>query len=305
MNNLKISIALFAVIFLLSACFKQNKDGNDSSEGTKLELDSVVQILPNEALQAFTVIVQTTDSTPENMLIVANRFKELFATESTLVVDSAIIKFEKFYQKVEANLNEKMMNDTTDYSVIWTGEPVPTSIKNFQKSLKDNGFRLASSEGMAYVLQDRSFVAKHLYDFISIEMKNYLMQIQKESDEGFADDGYITISPRQHVERIIWYENFIAQNSGFILIENCRNYHKAYVTYLFTGIDNSPLYENEELHKLNPYFETAYKLVLSKYTESELAKLTKPYYEALKANDKNKAKQMLKDYHVKGLILNF
>ena len=139
MNNLKISIALFAVIFLLSACFKQNKDGNDSSEGTKLELDSVVQILPNEALQAFTVFVQTTDSTPENMLIVANRFKELFATESTLVVDSAIIKFEKFYQKVEANLNEKMMNDTTDYSVIWTGEPVPTSIKNFQKSLKDNG----------------------------------------------------------------------------------------------------------------------------------------------------------------------
>jgi hypothetical protein len=305
MINFKITLSLLIVAFVLSACFKKNNEQHDNSEGTVLELDSVVKALPNATLQAFTVFVETTDSTSDNMMLVVNRYKELFATESTLIADSGIIAFEKFYRRVEAQLNEKMMNDTTDYSVIWTGEPVPLKIKNFQKNLKDNGFRLASSEGMAYVLQDRSFVAKHLYDFISIEMKNYLMQIQKETDEGFADDAYITISPRQHVERIIWYENFIAQNAGFILIENCKNYHKAYLTYLFTGIDNSPLYENEETQQLNPYFETAYKLVLNKYAESELAKMIKPYYDALKAKDKNKARQILKDYHVKGYVLNF
>ncbi len=305
MRNFKILLSLLIVAFVLSACFKKNNDQQNNAEGTVLELDSVVKALPNEALQAFKVFIQATDSTPDNMLMVVNKYKELLATENTLIADSGIIVFEQFYRSVETKLNEAMMNDTTDYSVIWTSEPVPTQIKSFQKKLKDNGFRLASSEGMAYVLQDRSFVAKHLYDYISIEMKNYLMQIQKETDEGFADDAYITISPRQHVERIIWYENFIAQNSTFSLIENCKNYHKAYLTYLFTGIDNSPLYENVETQQLNPYFETAYKLVLNKYAESELAKMIKPYYEALKVKDQNKAKQILKEYHVKGYVLNF
>ena len=305
MRYLKFSICILIVAFVMSACFKKNNDQQDNAQGTVLQPDSVTEELPNEALQAFRVFVQTTDSTVDNMQVVSNRFRELLATEPTLIVDSGIIVFEQFYSRVETHLNEKMMNDTTDYSVVWTGEPIPANIRNFQKKLKDNGFRLASSEGMAYVLQDRSFVAKHFYEFVSLEMKNYLMQIQKETDEGFADDAFITISPRQHVERIIWYENFIAQNSTFILIENCKNYHKAYLTYLFTGIDNTPLYENEATQQLNSYFETAYKLVLSKYAESELAKMIQPYYDALKAKDKNKARQILKDYHVKGYVLNF
>lgn len=305
MKHLKLTFVLVSTTILLSACFEKKADHSDNEQKTVLELDTVPQVLRNESLLAFEKYVETTDSTPENMLVVVGRFKELMATENPAIVDSAILKFEVFYRSVEANLNEKIMNDTTDFSVIWMGETIPNHIKQYQKKLKDNGFKLASSEGMAYVMQDRSFVAKHLYDFVSTEMKNYLMQIQKESDEGFADDAYITISPRQHVERIIWYEKFIAQNSDFILIENCKSYHKAYLTYIFTGLDNSPLYVSEENLQLNPYFDTAYKLALNKYSDSEMAKLIKPFYEAVKAKDKILANKILKDYHVKGFLLTF
>ena len=163
-------------------------------------------------------------------------------------------------------MNEKHYKDTTNYDAFVYTEPgtqIPKKLINYRKNLQKNGFDINSEEGITYIMQDRNFIAKHFYPYLSQTMKKYQIKLNIENAEGFVSDASIIISPQNLVERIIWYEKFIYENPTFIFIENCRTTLKTYQTILFTGIDNTPVFSFNAPDKITDYYHETYEYLHS------------------------------------------
>ena len=291
---------------IMISCNKPASKDTDDKDSTSYHFnDTLLVNQENPKIIEYRAFIHQLDSTDvASALLATDKFKTLFANQSTGLCDSAYVVYQNLMDTIDLKINEKLGNDTTNYSAIYMGEPVSKKIKDFQTYLQKNGFKLSSSEGTVYIEQDRSFVVKNLSTMMSEPMKAYLLQIEKENREGFSEDAAITIKPKQHVDRIIWYENFIKANAGFILIENCKNYKKAYLSYLLQGIDNTPLYSDAEQMTLEPYYATAFKYLLKTYPEAETTLLVTPYYEAIKQKQKATINDLIKKYTIKGLIFS-
>lgn len=291
---------------LMFSCNKPASENSTDKDSASYHFnDTLLVNQENPMITEYRAFIHQLDSTDAaSALLATDKFKTLFANQSTGLCDSAFVVYQNLLDTIDLKLNEKLGNDTTDYSAIYMGEPVSKKIKDFQTYLQKNGFKLSSSEGTVYIEQDRSFVTKNLSAMMSEPMKMYLTQIETENREGFSEDAAITIKPKQHVDRIIWYENFIKANPGFIMIENCKNYKKAYLTYLLQGIDNTPLYSDAEQMTLAPYYTAAFKYLLKTYPESETTFLVTPYYEAIKQKQKATINDLTKKYTIKGLIFS-
>ena len=306
-NRTRLNLVLLSLILLgVSACKKtestkpivRKQDVFGRKDTTKIHVE-------NPKLIAYRAFVAALDSTDMTVVVAAmEEYKRSFKAESQSLCDSAYAIFQAKYDVVEGLLNMSHQNDTTDYSPLFQkGGVVPAAVKSFQLNLQKNGFKLSSAGGATYIEVDRNFVSGNFYSMISPSFKMYLDEIQKENKEGFAIDEVITISYRQLVDRIIWYENFIAENPGSVMLDNCRNYKKAYLTYLLTGYGKTALYSNSQTAEVAPYYAKAFKYLMDKYPESEVAVLITPYLEALKQKKTNDAQAVLKDLRIKGMIL--
>ena len=294
-------ICTFCVFY---SCNKStSKDASIDKNSTLFISDTLRVESENPQITAYRTHINSLDSTKaESATLALQEFKRVFAGKSTGLCDSAYIALQELIDTVELKLNDKLEVDTTDYSAFYTDAKIPKKLELAQKALQKDGFKFATSEGTVYIEQDRSYVTKNLLTFFSQPMQSYLLQIEKENREGFMEDAGIVISPRQHVDRIIWYEKFIAENSDFILIKNCKTYRKAYLTYLMTGIDNTYLYDFDEDMKLMPYFVQSYEYLLKTYPDSEAATLILPYKQAIEQKQKSVVQELLKKYVIKGLI---
>lgn len=297
---------LLALLFATSACKpKSETAGEDKKPNRYYAEDSLIVVGDNIQLADFKVFVQDLDlEQPKSATQAIARYKADFAGQPPGFCDTAFVVLQSVIDTIELKLNVELYDDTTDFSPLFLNEDIPPYISKFNKSLQSNGFKLLSSEGYPYIIQNRSFVLSQISDMISEELKAYLTQIELENREGFVEDASIIITPKQHVDRILWYESFIKAHPKFILVENCKSYQKAYFTYLLVGFDNTRLYDNEESMTLSSYYSEAYQYLLKNYPESDTAQLLSPYYNAIKQAKPIVVKDLVKSYVVKGLIFD-
>lgn len=306
-NRTRLNLVLLSLILVSVLGCKKTESAKPTvrKQDTFGRKDTTIIHVENPRLVAYRAFVAGLDST--DMAIVtksADEFKRSFSGQPAELCDSAYAVFQAKYDEVEAILNENHQNDTTDYSPLFQrGTVVQPAVREFQKTLLSNGFKLSIAGGATYIEIDRSFISKNFYPMLSPIMKQYLDEIQKENKEGFALDELITISYRQLVDRIVWYDQFVRENPKFVMIDNCRSYQKAYLTYLLTGYGKTSLYGNAQTGEISPYFAKAFKYMMEKYTDSETSILVKPYWEALKQKKSADAQAILKDLRIKGLVL--
>jgi hypothetical protein len=308
--NIMINRILIVKVFIICtfcvfySCNKPaSKDAKTDKDSTFSISDTLRVESENPQITAYRTYINSLDSTKaESATLALSEFKRAFAGKSTGLCDSAYLELQELIDTVELKLNDRLEDDTTDYSAFYMSAKIPKNLELGQKALQKDGFKFATSEGTVYIEQDRTFVTKNLLTFFSQPMQTYLLQIEKENREGFMEDAGIVISPRLHVDRIIWYEKFIAENPDFLMIKNCKTYKKAYLTYLMTGIDNTYLYDFDEDMKLTPYFVQAYAYLLKTYPDSEAATLILPYKQAIEQKQKSVVQELLKKYIIKGLI---
>jgi len=297
-------ILIFSIVVCFSACKNKSAQTNiPTTDSAFLSYDTLQVIGEDPQITTYRLHLNSLDSTKaESATLALVEFKRMFAGKSAGLCDSAYIALQELIDTVELKLNDKLQDDTTDYSAFYMDEKIPKKLELAQKTLQKDGFKFATSEGTVYIEQERSYVTKNLLTFFSLPMQTYLLQIEKENREGFMEDAGIVISPRQHVDRIIWYEKFITENPDFLLIKNCKTYKKAYLTYLMTGIDNTYLYDYDQDMKLTPYFVQAYAFLFKTYPDSEAATLILPYKQAIEQKQKSVVEELLKKYIIKGLI---
>jgi hypothetical protein len=301
-----ISNFLFLVV-LLSSCNSFRKQGNEkTNSGDSFNLpDTISTDSIDPKILEYKNFIQKLDSS--NALSVTKalvKFKEVFKDQSLGLCDSGFVVFQSLYDTIELKLNQQIQKDTTNFEPLVNNENVSGKLKEYNQTIRQNGFKFSWIQGMVYIEEDRNYLVQNFYPYLSEVMKNYLNEIKTENAEGFATDKAITISPQKLVERIIWYEKFNYENPDFVYIHRSKNFQKAYLSYLLSGYENTRLHKSNENSELSDYFTTAYTYLLTKFPGSETAKLVDPYFTALKQKQTSVVNQIYKDYVIKGLILN-
>jgi len=295
----------FFVVGLLSCGKLNDKVAPVASKDAFHLTDTLTRVYENPKITEFKLFIAQLDSSSAvSVTKAAEKYKQIFTGQSTLLCDSGFVLFQVLYDSLELNLSNVHQNDTVNYEplLLKNEAAIPQKLKDYRNNLRLNGFKISSSDGVTYVEQDRNFIARNFYSFVTFVMKEYLTELQKENKEGFANETSITISPKQLVDRNVWYEKFVYENPAFVFAKNCKDYQKAYLSYLLSGYQNTRIYVTEDTKELSSYYVNAYNYLLSKYTDSQTAQLVSPYYEALKQKQTATAQSILKNYHIKGLI---
>ncbi len=315
---------LRSILFVLFLTFSSNLffscGGNQTKDTTETNADSVLletktvteTTNPSEEYRTFVMNLDTTKMSSSK--IAAEKYKELYATSTPKQADEGFLIFDKLYNSLAFNLDEQHykagekdgMYDKYDqiagiYNGYNDGKNAPVEMMAYHKELTSHGFGIGMVEGSTYILQNRDFLKDVFYDRVSEPMKEYLIQQNKEAKEIFASDGGLIISPTRLAERVIWAEQFMKENPDFYseLMKNIKWSKITYLTVLFEGLDNTPLFDYET-KQLSQDFEEAYRTVLSSYSDTETAAMIQPYYEAIKNKNTKKQKELIKTYQDKG-----
>lgn len=298
-------VLLSFVYFVFIACGNKSTNTTDEArDSSYIKIDTSMVKVENPKITAYKSFVLQLDSVDSKSLQLAvDEFKRVVAGQSLDLGDSAYVVLQNFADSLEYELNIQLQNDTlTDFEAILLNKKPTGALLKLVNELKMSGFRLNAIEGTVYIALDRKFVLSQISMHLTEPMQRYIQQIDIENKEGFLNDASICISANKYVERLIWYENFIKENPSFLLVDNCKNYKKAYLTYFLTGIDNTQLYENEEDMKLAPYFVKSYNYVLKTYPDSELSQLVAEYKTAIEQKNKSLVNELIKKYIIKGWI---
>jgi hypothetical protein len=171
-------------------------------------------------------------------------------------------------------------------------------------TLRENGFTIDMTEGNTYIKQDRRFLSKYFYPHVSATMKEYLVQVNKENEEGFIEDAGLQITPTVLGKRILFWESFLKNHPAFTFNNNIRENQRGYTTFLLEGFDNSPVIDNNT-KKISADYKAAFDNILTTAPQSKLAGLVRPYYDALRKNDSKTAKSLLLKYKKEGIIYDY
>jgi hypothetical protein len=296
--------------------------GSPASEETvKEEVKEKEPIEVRDLVNEYKTFLASLDSKSEkSMTVAAEKYTELFSGTNEKVCDSAYVLFDGLYAEIEGNLNDKLMKDkffenfpciTLD-SLGEKEKPFEKKFVPFKKSIEKNGFRINCPEGMVEIGQDRSFVAKHFYAFVSPVMKQFLEALRKEHDFVFSEDAGIIISPKEYVDRLVWWEKFNTANPDFILSKKAKSHQIQLFHFFLTGMDNTPIIdseydENGEIigETMDAYFVEGYAYLNKKYPNSEANALVKPYKMALLKKEQAKSERLIRSYTKRGLMIDF
>lgn len=295
---------VITVFSLLSvSCKNKSADGDAGGKDSSYLSVNVPTVNSENALLAGyrNLVLKLSHDSVESVTVALNEYQKQFTGQPVGLCDSAFLILQNCVDSIENTLSNAMMNDSTDYEPLFTKNP-PKKLLDLKNRLVSNGFLIKSTDGMAYVVQNRKYILDKVAGLVSQPMKEYLTEIEKENAEGFTDEHGIVISPKKHADRIIWYENFLKANNDFVLRNNCISYKKAYLTYLLLGIMNTHLFQNEAEMQLSPYFSKAYAYILKTYPDTELATLVREYQSAIEQKNKSLVDDLIKKYTIKGWI---
>ncbi len=212
------------------------------------------------------------------------------------IFDELFAEFNNFYEKVmnyqqnqftEFEYTEQLkiyeaMFDITYQEQDWT--PPNDNQKNYANFLKENGLNLCNIEGNLYVCIDYPYIFNKIKDKISLPTEQYLIQTQSESEELYTSDTGIIVPIETIANRIIFWEDFIKDNDNFIYINEATKLFTEYKKAFFKGFENTPAF-NIETKTLNQEFKEGYNFIIENYSETEIGKLTKEYFDILEKNN--------------------
>jgi len=217
-------------------------------------------------------------------------FNEKLKGIDVKIIDECYIKLDEFHNNVASNVDQKFTNKKEEehyilFSIMYPNnenpEAKPTqSQKDYVELLKNNGLKIGTAEGTFFIVKDASFIFKKINDIVSPVMKEYLDQKQKESKEGYASDGGLSINPKDIAERIVFWENFVKKNPDFVFTKEQKDSITYMTLDLLSGMDNTPVFDYET-NKLTDSFKEGYKFVIEKHSDTDLGKIIKEYYAIL------------------------
>jgi hypothetical protein len=302
---------LFTCILFFTVCgLKADKNADVYSNPVKAAKNITLNVKNDTSLfNVYRSFLLTLDTNKmESSTKAAVEFTNLFKGQPANICDRAYFLFDKYDEKLCENIDKNHFKDTSIiYDSLLTGSlkthyQLSDKLKRYAQKLKDNGFKVYTSEGVTYIGRDLDLVAKWFYKYVSPVMKEYLIQLNKEDKEGFAEDAGLTISPRQFVDRTVWWEKFTVKYPGSIVYNEAEKNWKEYLGTLLYGMENSPVitYSEKSIHN---YYKDAYTYLNYSYPSTKTNKIVNPYFKLLLQENADEANRLLKQYRKNQIIL--
>lgn len=204
--------------------------------------------------------------------------------------------FRKYYEKVLSNqvfteteqalLQEHMQNYENELYDLKNADKISNSaLKNKIYILKQNGFRIAASEGQNYIDEDAYFLLSNFGDTVTEGINEFLSIRSKEIKEGFSEDASLMISWNQISDRIIDWDNYLKRYSSYPESKEVKAIiDTIYLPAYLTGMDNTPAFD-WETKILNDDLKKSFKRFIENYQNSTYYQVINEYYDILKKNN--------------------
>lgn len=200
--------------------------------------------------------------------------KNNFSTASGSLADAAFLLLERFLFRMESEGNLYDILGATawseqDISDIYA-DKFNMSKYPVTKKMAENGFRLATGEGMVFPVTDWVKLAEIFETKVTPPMKEYIMENMAERRESGFEDGGITIGLDKLAERAIFWEKFNDRNPYFVLTAETTENERWHTLVLLNGADNTPACDYET-KAVRDDFKNNWNLIIQKYPGSALA----------------------------------
>ncbi len=188
--------------------------------------------------------------------------------------DAVYTLLDDFFAKMEVQgefytLTEGIKWENSDYQKVNEGKYAMKD-NPVTRSLMENGFALATAEGSIFPVPDIESSWGYFSDKVSPAMNTYLRLTLENFRNPDADDGGLVIPLADVADRAIGWERLLKENPHFFLREEAEGHKNWYAFTLLMGMNNTPA-TTDEAGILGTEFLQAWKAVLAKYPDSELA----------------------------------
>jgi hypothetical protein len=200
------------VLLMLAACRQKPAKSTIDKKGTSLQ--KVVKrrepaiVYKTPLLNEYASFIDSISSPKiENSTVAAKKYQSLFKSAGADIRDTAFTIFDKYYERLTDKLDNSAERESMDLDTYFaysnTHPKVPQKVAQYVKTLTENGFRVGEEEGMCYIQQDRDFLVKWFYKYVSSPMKEYLIQLNKENKLIYMEDAGIIINYDELVDRAL------------------------------------------------------------------------------------------------------
>ena len=232
--------------------------------------------------------INSLDTTQLNSITKAlDKIKLNFGNISKEKTDSLFIVFRRFYHKeiIEwSNNSTKLFNE--NYL-----NPKSEKVKKLKDSLSTFGVTIRMSEGIYYANPLPDFLKDNFSKNVSEAVSKYIVQRAHEEKEGFAEDASLIISPKDLLERTVFWEKYIQQFPNSSMINFAIHFYNIYLNVFTLGLDNSSVIEPNG--NLSKEYLSAYEYCLINYPNTRTGKVILQELNLLKSKDSHKIEKIM------------
>ncbi len=172
-------------------------------------------------------------------------------------------------------------------------------LKDMLIEIRDQGYRIETTEGMYFPIINYEFYKRYA-EYVTDDVKDYIGIMSKESNEAPAKDAGLVISWKELVTRALVQEKFIVDYPESKKTEDIKRLYKNYRTFIFRGLDNTPLF-NYDTKLINDEAKGEYMEVVKKDSKSKLITEIKAFVDILKKNEYKLTDEVEKFRNDKGI----
>ena len=243
-------------------------------KGDDIVNESIIQTYSN-------YIQKLSDQNINNVKLAAEELQRLVDNASSATADRAFMIFKNFFGRVENTVKR----NTNVKQYLYLKEDIEhfgrinvTHIPQLN-TLEENGFILAVVDDQVAIVQDIDFLARQFYRFVSPEMRQFLNQVQIESETHWRTQSKLLITPTQLAEWLVFWSNFADSNNKFVLYSNARQKANEYLSILLQGLPSTPAFDSN--NQLNDIYKAAYERIIELTKDSTIGEIISSYYEVL------------------------
>jgi hypothetical protein len=161
--------------------------------------------------------------------------------------DSLIVTFLDDYNKTVQHFNEILLN-LSNYdslnTLIWADENNALQCAiDFEKTVEDNGLKVAFSEGIIYISNNTNFIKKDIVNVLDPISREFINLYCSEYDTICCDDAAIIISKKTLINRILRWGNLLEKTPHLKYSIIASSKFSSNLNLLYFGQDNTPAFD--------------------------------------------------------------
>ncbi len=230
-------------------------------------------------LSQFTMFLKTLDAKKlESGKKAWDYVKTNFGSANGSLGDAAFTLLEQYLFRMEREgefytITEKMEWKEQDYHDMFENK-FDMNRYPVTKSLAENGFRLATGEGMVFPVVDWNQLLAFFNGKVTTSMQVYLTQETAENNHTVFSDGGVIVPLEEIADRAAAWEKFNLDNPYFVRQDETKESERWMRLIMVNGADNTPTFDYES-QVITEDFKKVWAYIAQKYPGTKLATVTK------------------------------